>query len=195
MVKLESMENHEEVEQPKRDKKRLICKIFCGLLLVVAVFEAATIYYLNIDYVKLPTYSFVDLGELGGLVTAEGSWVSSEKPESPFQTVDIQCWQNWGNCIIAVATYNHDNNFLSNYVDIGEIAEWTDEYIQTKPAKPMEGSCVEEYYRLDRRSELVTYTRNIISQDDICKGKEPIVYTLKEGYERFRVYQSSNKSR
>ena len=148
-----------------------------------------------IDKLNLSTYIFYDSGD--GLVTAEGSWVSTTRFAFPLSTAVIECWKDFGHCWVADATvfdFGDSTPILAAGLNLKEIAEWTDDYILTKPYVPLTG-CVEETYRLDRKSEVVTYTRKTIKTIDTCEGTstEPIVSKLGDGYERLRIYKQLAK--
>lgn len=164
-------------------------KTLFWIVLLVAIIEGIWIYFSHnlIKRISMSPYSFND--SVDGLVTAEGSWISPIKLAFPLSSVKIECWRDFGYCWFADGTIM-DNNYLSVGLDLKEIEEWTDEYIQTKPSKPLMG-CVEESYRLDRRSQVVTYTRRTVDTADICEGvsEEPIVAKLGDGYERIKLYK------
>ena len=128
---------------------------------------------------RTPQADIVYFGDLkNGLVTATGSFLSTTNLAFPVQTTEIQCWQEFNYCWIADATLSKDN-YLSTGLDLQEIQYWTDDYIQTKPSNPG-GGCVEENYRLDRKSKTVTYTRRTIdNKTGLCKSvqEEPIIAT------------------
>jgi hypothetical protein len=170
-------------------KKFFSFKIFFWILLIIAIMEGFWIYLsTNLsNRINLPLHSFYDSGE--GLVTAEGAWVTPIKVAFPLSTVIIECWKEFGHCWIADATIS-DNTFLTAGLGLKEISEWNKDYIQTKPSEPLMG-CVEESYRLDRKSKIVTYTRRTVKTSDACEGisEEPIVAKLGDGYERLKLYK------
>lgn len=183
-------------------------KLLFWLVLVIALFEGLWIFYSgNLENkISMGTYSFSD--SVDGLVTAEGSWISTTQLAFPLSTAYIECWKEFGHCWIADATIMDfeenslpspfsklfKDNFLSVGLNLKEIAVWNDDFIETKPSVPLMG-CVEESYRLDRRNKVVTYTRKTIKTTDTCEGvlKEPIVSKLGDGLERLRIYKRLNK--
>lgn len=130
-------------------------KFLFWIILIIAILEGVWIYFSNnlANRIGMSPYSFND--SVDGLVTAEGSWISSIQLAFPLSSVKIECWKDFGYCWIADGTIM-DNDYLSVGLDLKEISEWTNDYVQTKPSKPLMG-CVEESYRLDRRSKVVTY--------------------------------------
>lgn len=158
------------------------------VVFLVALVEGAFIYFSQdlSDRISLPMYSFYD--SENGLITAEGAWVSTEDLAFPLSTVTIECWKQFGHCWIADATimdFDSGSQHLSSGLELEEIAMWSEDYIETKPSKPLSG-CVEEVYRLDRRSQVVTYTRRTVLSKGVCEGvsEKPIVAKLGNGYER-----------
>lgn len=169
-----------------KDKfKKLNYKFLFWIVLIVAILEGGWIYLSNDlkKRINMSPYSFYDSRD--GLITASGSWISTTNLAFPLSTVKIECWKQFGHCWIADATIMDDNH-LSVGLDLKEIARWEDDYIETKPSKPLMG-CVEESYRLDRRSQFVTYMRTTVNNPtELCKGvsKDPIVSKLGDGLER-----------
>ncbi len=163
-------------------------KILFWIVLVIAILEGGWIYLSNdlTKQINMASYSFND--SIDGLVTASGSWISTTDLAFPLSTVKLECWKDFGHCWIADATIM-DNDYLSVGLGLEEIARWDKDYIETKPSKPLMG-CVEESYRLDRRSKVVTYTRSTVNNTTgACVGvsKEPNVSKLGDGLERLGV--------
>ena len=167
-------------------KKLLNYKTLFWAVLTIALIEGGLL-YLSSDLTKrisLPIYSYYDSND--GLVTAEGAWISPIKVAFPLSTTSIECWKDFGYCWIADATImKFDGEILSSGLKLKKIAYWNDDFVETEPAKPLMG-CTEETYRLDRRSETVTYTRRTIKTDENCEEtlKDPIVSTLGNGWDR-----------
>ena len=133
--------------------------------------------------VIMTPYMFIN--DIGGLVSAKGSWISADTELSiPFQTVEINCWQNIKYCFLNYAELNEDS-VLSAYTQSHEISQWTEDTIETKPYVLGMG-CVEYQLNLNRRSQTVTQTRRTLRQDGICESiqKEPITMTLVDGSKR-----------
>lgn len=177
-------------------RKVFSLKLLFGIVLILAILEGIIIYYIinPVNTYLLPSYYFGDSRENGsdGLVTAKGSLISTSDLAFPVQTTYIQCWKEFNHCWIADATLN-DNNFLSTGLDLKEIQYWTDDFIETKPASPL-ADCVEEVWRLDRRSKTVNYTRRTLNnKDEICEGiqEEPITASLGDGLKRLELYKNS----
>ena len=175
-------------------RKVLNFKLLFGIVLIVAILEGIIIYYASnpINTFLLPSYYFSDLRESGldGLVTAEGSFLSTTDLAFPVQTSHIECWQEFNHCWFADATLS-ENNFLSTGINLQEIKYWTDDFIETKPTSSAAG-CVEDSYRLDRRSKTVTYTRRTLNnKTGICEGiqEEPITASMGDGLERLEIYK------
>lgn len=168
-------------------------KFLFWVMLIIAVLEGVWIYFSSnlANRMLMAPYSFNDSVE--GLVTADGSWISSTQLAFPLSSVKIECWKEFGYCWIADGTIM-DNDYLSVGLELKQISEWTNDYIQTKPTSPLAG-CVEESYRLDRRSKVVTYTRNTLKTTGTCEGisKEPIISKLGDGLERIRMYKQLGK--
>lgn len=185
--------------------KKINYKILFWIFLIIAILEGLWIYYSsNLENtIDMGGYSFND--SIDGLVTAEGSWLSTTQLAFPLSTAHIECWRDFGHCWIADATIMNfeknsltsklfKDNFLSVGLNLKEIAVWNDDYIETKPSSPLLG-CVEETYRLDRRNKVVTYTRKTIKTTDMCEGvlKEPMVSKLGDGFDRLNLYKQLNK--
>lgn len=164
--------------------------LFC-IVLVTAILEGFIIYRMSnpVNTFLLPPYYFGDLGK-DGLVTAKGSFLSTTDLAFPIQTTSIECWKEFGHCWFSDATLS-EQNFLSTDMSLHEIEFWTDDFIQTKPTSSAAG-CVEESYRLDRRSKTVTYTRKTLdNKTGLCEGiqEEPITATLGDGLKRLEIYR------
>ena len=176
-------------------------KLLFWIVLIIAILEGVWIYFSHnlTNRINMAPYSFTDLKDSNppddSLVTAEGSWISSNTDLAfPLDSVYIECWKDFGHCWIAHATLMDEKKFdpfLSVGLDLKEIAYWNDDFIETKPAKPALG-CVEETYRMDRRSKTVTYTRRTIDNTSkTCEGilKDPITATLGNGWDRIDKYK------
>lgn len=185
-----------KVEKTSRLKlyKRLLVVFF-----VIAVLEGVYIYMVSdlSNTVSLPMYSFYDSMDNGKdvLVTAEGSWISSQTDLAfPLSTLNIECWREYGYCWVADATVmKFGSDILSSGLELYEIQYWNDDFIETKPSIPLMG-CVEEFYRLDRRSKTVSYVRRTINNTtSMCEGiqDEPVTATLGDGYKRLRHYRDN----
>lgn len=174
-------------ESPHNKVKRNIFKYLFFVVLVFAILESGWI-YLSSDLTKsilLPPYSLVDSVE--GLVIASGSWISTTDLANPIQTVQIECWKDFDHCWIMDSSLT-DDKFLSLGSSIEEISKWTDDVIETVPSVTAAG-CVEYFYRIDRRSRVVTSTRRTVDNKiGFCEGvqEEPIVMHLGDGLERLR---------
>lgn len=171
--------------------KFLNYKVLFYIVLVVAILEGIQIKYSSdsANIVNMPSYSFSD--SVGGLVTARGSWVSTTSLAMPLQSVQIDCWKDFNYCWISDGTLY--DNFLSTGLNLHEIAYWNDDFIETAPSQSMAG-CVEETYRLDRRSKTVTYTRKTVNnKTGLCQGvqDEPIISKLGSGMERIDMYKKN----
>lgn len=174
-------------------------KLLFWIALIITIIEGVWIYFSGnlINSVGMSPYQFIDLKDSNppddSLVTAQGSWISTTNLAFPLSSVKIECWKDFGHCWIADGTIM-DNNFLSVGLDLKEISIWNEDFIETKPSKPLLG-CVEETYRLDRRSKVVTFTRRTIDNtSESCKGisDEPIVSKLGDGLERIETYKKNN---
>lgn len=168
--------------------KFLNYKFLFWIVLIIAILEGGWIYLSNdlTKRINMAPYSFND--SVDGLVTASGSWISTTDLAFPLSTVNIECWREFGHCWFADATIM-DNSYLSVGLNLEEISRWDNDYIETKPSKPLMG-CVEESYRLDRRSKVVTYTRRTVDNTTgMCEGvsEEPIVSKLGDGLERLGI--------
>ena len=177
----------------KINKKIINFKILFIIVLIVALLEGFYIYRLSdqVNNIILPSYYFGDLNEKGsdGLVTAKGSFISTIDFAYPVQTSYIECWKEFNYCWISDASLSKDN-FLSMGMNLKEIQYWTDDFIETKPDSLL-GNCVEESYRLDRRSKIVTYTSKTLNNTtEFSKGiqDEPITATLGDGFKRLEIY-------
>lgn len=173
-------------------RRLLNIKLFFLIILVVAIFEGVIIKSMSnpVNNFLLPPYSFYDSGDL---VTAQGSFLSTTYLANPVQTSYIRCWKDFNTCWIAESTVS-DNNFLSTNLDVQDIRYWNDDFIETEPYTPLAG-CVEESYRIDRRSKTVNYTRRtLVSKEELCKGvqKEPITATLGDGLKRLEIYKKGD---
>jgi hypothetical protein len=175
-------------------------RLLFWIVFTVAIIEGVWIYFSNnlVNRIDMAPYQFIDLKNSNpsddSLVTAQGSWISTTNLAFPLSTVKIECWKDFGHCWIADGTIMTESNYLSVGLNLEEIAEWNGDYITTKPSKPFFG-CVEETYRLDRRSKVVTYTRRTVDNtSESCKGvlKEPIVSKLGDGLERIKTYKKNN---
>lgn len=170
------------------------------IVFVVALLEGFYIYRTKdlSNSVGLSPYSFYDSKSETGdsLVTASGSWISSTDLANPLSTVSIECWKEFEHCWIADATiFDFGSPILSSGLNLHEIKYWNDDFIETKPSSPLAG-CVEETYRIDRRSKTATYTRTTIKNTGtLCEGiqKEPISSTLGDGLRRIEVYKNNQK--
>ena len=177
--------------------KLLSYKTLFWLILVVAVLEGYYIYRTSdpSNFFLLPPYSFYDSKESGSddLVSASGSWIPSQtKLAFPVSTVNIECWREFGHCWIADATLT-EKDYISSGLNLEEIQYWNDDFIETKPSSPLLG-CVEEVYRLDRRSQTVSYTRRTIDNTSaMCEDiqEEPITASLGDGLKRIEVYHNA----
>lgn len=155
------------------------------VILIIALLEAGWI-YLSSDLTKsilMPNFMLSD--SVGGLVTASGSWISTTELAYPMQTIEIECWKDFGHCWIMDASLS-DDKYLSLNSDIEEIAKWTDDAIETVPSVTA-GGCVEYFYRIDRRSGTVTATRRTVNnKSGLCEGiqDEPIIMHLGDGLDR-----------
>lgn len=186
-----------EKESSKPRKYTIIYRILFCVILLIAIGEGVWIYLSSnlANRIITAPYSFIDLRDDNpledDLVTAEGSWVSSvDSLAFPIDSVSIECWKQFGHCWVAHATLMDEQKFdpfLSLGMDLYEIQYWNDDFIETKPSKPLAG-CVEEVYRLDRRSKTATYTRRTINTSAFCEGvsKEPIVAKLGELEDRIK---------
>jgi hypothetical protein len=158
--------------------------------LIVAILEAGWIYRSSdlTNVVSLPPYSFYDSkDDFFGVVGASGSWISTTKLANPIQTVEIECRKEDGYCRIMDSSLSGEK-YLSVGSTVEKIARWTDDVIETVPS-PTAFGCVEYFYRLDRRSEVVTSTRKTVDNETgLCKGiqEEPIVMHLGDGLERLQ---------
>lgn len=176
--------------------KLLSYKVFFWVILVIAILEGFLIYSSSKleNIIELPMYSFYDSKK--DLVTAQGAWVSTTDLAFPLSTSNIQCWKDFGYCWISTSTifdFGTGGPMLSGDLDLKEIAYWNDDFIETKPSKPLAG-CVEETYRLDRRSQTVTYTRKTVDNtSEICKDiqKDPIISTLEDGFKRLEINKNN----
>src|SRR5215211_3577217 len=162
-------------------KKLFNLKVFFIIVLITAILEGLIIFRISdpVNTFLLPPYDFYDGDDL---VSANGSLISTTDLAFPVQTTNIECWKDFNYCFIVVASVM-DNNFLFSDLDLREIQYWTDDFIETQPTSSA-ASCVEEFYRLDRRSKTVTYTRRTLNNKfELCKGiqKEPITAVLGDG--------------
>lgn len=170
---------------PKQTKSNIFKYLFF-VALAFAILEAGWI-YLSSDLTKnilLPPYS---LSSVEGLVTASGSWISTTDLANPIQTVQIECWKDFGHCWIIDSSLSNDK-YLSLGSSIAEISKWTDDVIETAPNSTAAG-CVEYFYRIDRRSKVVTSTRRTLdNKTGLCEGinKESIIMHLGDGLERLK---------
>lgn len=177
--------------------KLLNFKILFWIFFFVACVEAFYIYRSSSpsNTFLLPPYHFYDSKDdsSDGLVTASGSWISSQTDLAfPVSTLNIECWKEFGHCWVADATIM-DNNYLSSGLTLKEIQYWNDDFIETKPSDPGAG-CVEETYRLDRRSKTASYTRRTVdNKTGFCEGiqNEPITATLGDGLKRIEIYRNN----
>ncbi|MDO9027971.1 MAG: hypothetical protein Q7U68_03825 [Candidatus Roizmanbacteria bacterium] len=170
-----------------------------SLIIILILLILGLVYYIykisNLTkIITLPPYTFYDSAKEGsdGLVTAEGSWISTNSDLAfPLSTMNIECWKKYGNCWIADATI-FKYNYLSSGLNLKEIKYWNNDFIETKPSIPLL-KCVEETYRIDRRSETVTYIRKTINQEGLCEGysKEPITAILDDGLKRIELYEKN----
>src|SRR3989339_682147 len=161
-------------------------KTLFWIVLIIAILEGHWIYKTSKpeNTTLMPTYSFVDLGKDRGLVSAQGSWVSTTKLAIPLSTINIDCWESLGYCWFSTAQLV--DNYLSSDTDMKEIAYWGDDLIETKPTKSAAG-CIEETYRLDRRARVVIFSRRTVDNTTgLCRGigDEPITANLGEGFKR-----------
>jgi len=188
--------------------KNLNYKLFFWIILTVAFLEGLWVFNtVNFENkISMGAFSFNDSDDR--LITAQGSWISTTQLAYPLSTAKIECWKEFGHCWIADATimdfeeytlpsplskiFKHSNLYVG--LNLKEIAVWNDDFIETKPYVPLSG-CVEEIYRLDRRSKVVTYTGNTIKTTDTCDSvsKESIVSKLGDGFERLRIYKQLSK--
>lgn len=184
-----------EVDSSVIKKSRSRYSLGFYLFLFVAIIEFIYI-YLTHDLTRVVSMSPYYFGDSGNrLVTAHGSWISSQTDLAfPLSTVNIECWKDFGYCWVVDATLMDINGYyLSSGSNLHEIQYWTDDFIQTKPDSPAAG-CVEEFYRLDRRSKTATYTRRTINTSgSMCEGisEEPITATLSDGYKRLDTYHKN----
>lgn len=174
-------------DKPQIIKHKNKYKPLFFIVLIIAVLEGLWI-YLSSDLTKsilMPNYSLSD--SVDGLVTASGSWISTTELAYPMQTVQIECWKDFGHCWFMDGSIS-DDKFLSVNSDIEEIAKWTNDVIETVPSTTA-GGCVEYFYRIDRRSRTVTATRRTVNNKaGLCEGiqDEPIIMHLGDGFERLR---------
>ena len=173
--------------EPHKLAKKNVFKYLFFVVITIAILEAGWI-YLSSDLTKsilLPPYSLTDSVE--GLITASGSWISTTELANPIQTIQIECWKDFGHCWIMDSSLSNEK-YLSLGSSIEKIAKWTDEAIETVPSTTAAG-CVEYFYRIDRRSRVVTSTRRTVdNKTGLCEGiqKEPIIMHLGNGLERLK---------
>lgn len=184
---------HIDMEEKLKSKPQNY-KVWFVIAFCIALLEGWYIYRVSdlANVMTLPPYMFTDM-EQDGLVTAYGSWISSQTDLAfPVSTVYIECRKELGHCWVANATVM-ESSFLFPGFSLHEIQYWNDDFIETKPSDPGLG-CVEETYRLDRRSETVSHTRRTIDNvTGLCEGiqEEPITATLGHGMKRIEVYRNS----
>lgn len=180
-----------------KDKvKFLNTKTVLAIIFLIACLEAIYIwrYSSPAKNIILPSYSYYDSREnkddgSDSLVSAEGSWISETEFAYPIFTTSIDCWKDFDHCWVASAYLDDKYNVLSSDLDLHQINYWNDDFIETKPSDPGLG-CVEEFYRVDRRSKTVSYTRKTINNTGSCEGiqKEPITSHLGDGQARLDTF-------
>lgn len=168
-----------------KDTKKLRILLVLELLAIICL-----IVYINFTKVEnsimLPSYIFSDYTETGdSLVGASGSWISDTELANSLQTVDIDCWKDWGYCVENVGEI-FEGNFLSVSSNLHTIIKWDKSEIITKDETA--AGCVEYQITFDRIQKKVTSLRTTKSTSGLCEGvgQEPMALYLGDGYTRLQ---------
>ena len=140
----------------------------------------------------------------GDLVSAEGTWVSSEMPEpNPIQTTAIRCYRTAGLCAMVTARLvtetDREGWYHSPIMDLTvdahdwTIARWTDDRIE---AERQSGPCVTYRLVIDLRDWLATMSSQSTGAER-CRGEVAPArsYTLASGYEVAARYWEERRER
>lgn len=167
-------------------------KLIILFLLLIIIIESAALYFGSKpeNNFLLPPFDFGDSAWEDGYFSANGSWISDTKLANPIQTINIECFKDWGYCNESMSQLS-DGNFLYLTNTLYTIKEWGSQKIITE-SEPSLLNCVTNDLVIDRARKQVISTRiTIENTESLCEGIEdkPIISKLGDGMDRIRQIQ------
>jgi len=153
------------------------------LISIILVLLAVTVWLflerrILLQKVNLPpapwAYSYYDAGngEIGGYISAKGTWESNIKLAYPWNVNQVDCWKRWNTCIVAQAYTTGKNgigriNLINSDLSYYDIESWDMNKVIAKNT----ALCAETVLTIDRtQKKMTTITTPINSDTEGCKS-------------------------